>query len=79
MDNNGNGIFSDTEDLIILDWDMDGKLNGSNSAHEYCPLYSVLNFPGASYRVVQIDAPGRSMTLKRQPETTEKPTEAAVK
>jgi len=79
MDNNSNGIFNDTEDLILVDWNTDGKLNGSSSANEYCPLYSVLKFSGASYRVVQIDAPGRCLTLKRQPETTEKPTETAVK
>jgi hypothetical protein len=72
MDNNGNGIFSDTEDLILLDWNMDGELNGSGAANEDCPLYSVLNFAGASYRVAQIDEPGRSLTLKRQPETAAK-------
>jgi BMFP domain-containing protein YqiC len=72
MDNNGNGIFNDTEDLIIPDWNMDGTINGSSRANEYCPLYSVLKFPGALYRVAQIDEPGRSMTLKRQPETAVK-------
>ena len=65
IDNNGNGIFNDSEDVILMDWDFDGKIDGSHQSNEEVPLYSLLKFPGASYRVVEFDPPGRRMVLKR--------------
>ena len=66
IDNTGNGIFNDADDVILLDWDLDGKLDGSHQAKEYRPLYSLLELPGGSYRVAEFDAPGRRMMLRRQ-------------
>lgn len=66
IDNSGNGIFNDDDDVILLDWDLDGKIDGSHQADEDVPLYSLLKLPGASYRVVEFDVPGRRMVLRRQ-------------
>lgn len=66
IDNSGNGIFNDDDDVILLDWDLDGKIDGSHQADDDRPLYSVLELPGGKYRVVEFDAPGRRIVLQRQ-------------
>jgi len=66
LDNSGNGIFNDDDDVILLDWDMDGKIDGSHRADDDRPLYSLFELPGGKYRVVEFDAPGRRMILRRQ-------------
>lgn len=66
IDNSGNGVFNDDDDAILLDWDLDGKLDGSHQANEELALYSLLKLHGASYRVAEFDAPGRCMVLRRQ-------------
>jgi len=66
IDNSGNGIFNDDDDVILLDWDLDGKIDGSHQADDDRPLYSLLELPGASYRVAEFDAQGRRMVLRRQ-------------
>ncbi len=66
IDNGGNGVFNDDNDVILLDWDLDGMIDGSHSADDDRPLYSLLELPGGSYRVVEFDAPGRRMVLMRQ-------------
>lgn len=65
IDNNVNGIFNDREDVILMDWDLDGKIDGSHQADEDVPLYSLLKLPGVTYQVVKFDPPGRSMILKQ--------------
>lgn len=66
IDNTGNGIFNDADDVILLDWDLDGKLDGSHQAKDHRPLYSPLELPGGRYRVAEFDTPGRRMALRRQ-------------
>jgi len=65
IDNTGNGVFNDDDDVILMDWDIDGKLDGTHQANEHRPLYSLLKLRDVSYRVVQLDAPGRHMVLRR--------------
>ena len=65
IDNSGNGIFNDDDDVILLDWDLDGKLDGSHQADDDRPLYSSLELPGGLYRVVELDAVGRRVVLRR--------------
>ena len=65
LDNTGDGIFNDREDVILMDWDLDGKIDGSHQADEEVPLYSLLELPGVSYQVVEFDPPGRRMVLQR--------------
>jgi hypothetical protein len=64
IDQTGNGIFDDSQDVLLLDWDLDGKINGSHQADEDVPLYSLLELPGATYQVAEIDPAGRRMILK---------------
>jgi len=66
IDNSANGIFNDDDDVILLDWDLDGKIGGSHQADDDRPLYSVLELPGASYRVAKLDAQGRRLVLRRE-------------
>ena len=66
IDNSGNGIFNDADDVILLDWDLDGKIDGSHQADDDRPLYSPLELPGGRYRVAEFDTPGRRMALRRQ-------------
>jgi hypothetical protein len=68
IDNSGNGIFNDDDDVVLLDWDLDGIINGSHQAGagDDRPLYSVLQLPGGAYRVVEFDAAGRRMVLRRE-------------
>ena len=65
IDNSGNGIFNDDDDVILLDWDLDGKLDGSHQADDDRPLYSSLELPGGLYRVVELDEVGRRVVLRR--------------
>ena len=65
IDNNGNAIFNDDVDVIVLDWNMDGRLDGSHQANDHRPLYTPLELPGGVYRVLEFDAPGRRMILKK--------------
>ncbi len=65
IDNSGNGIFNDEDDVILLDWDLDGKIDGSHRADDERPLYSVLELRGGKYRVEEFDASGRRMVLRR--------------
>jgi len=66
IDNSGNGIFNDNMDVVLMDWDLDGRIDGSHQADDDRPLYSVLELPGGKYRVVEFDPPGRRMVLQRQ-------------
>jgi|GEM_PF-7113172 len=65
IDNSGNAIFNDDDDVILLDWDLDGKIDGSHQADDDRPLYSSLDLPGGLYQVAKFDAPGRRMVLRR--------------
>jgi thiol-disulfide isomerase/thioredoxin len=75
IDNNGNGNFNDSEEVLLMDWDLDGKINGSHQADEKVPLYSVLKLPGASYKIAEFDPPGRRMVLQKVREDTNSPAE----
>ena len=65
-DNNCNGIFSDADDYIFVDWDLDGRINGKHDDKEYRSLYSPLELQGGKYKVAEIDPAGRRLVLKRQ-------------
>jgi len=65
IDNSGNAIFNDDDDVILLDWDLDGKIDGSHQADDKRPLYSSLELPGGLYQVAKFDEPGRRMVLRR--------------
>lgn len=65
IDNSGNAIFNDDDDVILLDWDLDGKIDGSHQADDDRPLYSLLELSGGLYQVAKFDAPGRRMVLRR--------------
>ena len=64
IDQTGDGVFNDSEDVLLLDWDLDGKINGSHQADEDVTLYSLLELPGATYQVAEFDPAGRRMVLK---------------
>ena len=66
IDSSGNGIFNDNMDVVLMDWDLDGRIDGSHQAEGDRPLYSVLELSGGKYRVVEFDAPGRRMVLQRR-------------
>jgi hypothetical protein len=65
LDDTGNGLFNDEDDVIFMDLDLDGTINGSSQANEERPLYSILELPGEKYRVTEIDPAGRHLTLTR--------------
>jgi hypothetical protein len=65
LDNSGKGLFNDSDEAILMDWDLDGVIDGSYQNKNDRGLYSALELPGATYRVTKIDAPGRSITLER--------------
>lgn len=65
IDNSGNAIFNDDDDVILLDWDLDGKIDGSHQTDDDRPLYSSLELPGGLYQVLKFDEPGRRMVLRR--------------
>jgi hypothetical protein len=66
IDNTGNALFNDDDDAILLDWDLDGALDGSHQADEDQPLYSALELPGGTYKVAAFDPAGRKMIIRRQ-------------
>jgi len=66
IDNSGNAIFNDDDDVILLDWDLDGEIDGSHKTDDDRPMYSLLKLPGGSYRVVEFDEPGRRMVIRRE-------------
>ena len=66
LDYNPNGIFNDRKDLILVDWDLDGKFDGQCDANPgTVALYSPLALPGATYHVAEIDPPGQRMVLRK--------------
>jgi chaperonin cofactor prefoldin len=65
LDNSGKGLFNDSEEAILMDWNLDGTIDGSSQAQNDRELYSALELPGATYRVTEIDPAGRYLTLSR--------------
>jgi uncharacterized coiled-coil protein SlyX len=63
LDTTGNGLFNDAEDVILMDWDFDGGIDGSYQGNGKRGLYSVLELPGVKYRVTEIDEAGRRLTI----------------
>jgi len=65
VDESGNGRFDDEEDIILLDWDLDGRLDGSHQADGEKLLRDRLELDEVAYRVSEMDAAGRRLVLRR--------------
>jgi hypothetical protein len=65
LDTTGNGLFNDSDDVILMDWNFDGGIDGSHQAGEKRGLYSVLELPGVKYHVEKLDEAGRHLTVAR--------------
>jgi hypothetical protein len=65
LDSSGNGLFNDADDQILMDWDLDGVIDGSSDAGGERELYSDIELTGGKYRITEIDPSGRHLTLSR--------------
>ena len=65
MEDTPNGVFNNSDDFILMDWDLDGKLDGSHQTKGYLPLFSDLNLPGATFTVTSLDPAGQELTLQK--------------
>ena len=74
IDSNCNGIFNDPDDVVLVDKDLDGRIESKNG--EQISLFNEFNLPGAIYKVKEIDSAGKHITLelvRLNPETAKKP------
>jgi hypothetical protein len=65
LDSSGNGLFNDADDEILMDWNLDGVIDGSSDAGGERELYSDIELPGGKYRITEIDPIGHHLTLSR--------------
>lgn len=65
IDGHPNGIFDDSDDYILLDWDLDGQLDASHQTEGYLPLFSDLKLPDATFVVTDIDPAGTQLTIQK--------------
>ena len=62
IDGNCNGIFNDSSDIVLIDRDLDGKID--STAEQRIGLLEELHLPGAIYKIKEIDPAGRNVILE---------------